>query len=84
MLFISELIDKQVSAAALNNVLYSITSVHQVCVYDGPCKTSTVRMNEEAGIIFCLSQISKKNLLLLICCKIFAKCLIKMVKILLI
>ena len=52
MLFISDLIDKQVSVAVLNNVLYSITSVHQVCVYDDPCKTSTVRMNEEAGFFF--------------------------------
>ena len=57
MLFISDLIDEQVSVAVLNNVLYSITSVHQVCVYDDPCKTSTVRMNEEAGRIFCLNQI---------------------------
>ena len=34
--------------AAMNNVLYSITWVHQICVYNDPCKTSTVRMNEEA------------------------------------
>ena len=61
MLFISDLIDKQVSVAVLNNVSYSITSVHQVCVYDDPCKTSTVRMSEEAGRIFCLSQISKRT-----------------------
>ena len=44
MLVISDLIDKQVSMAFLNNVLYSITWVYQICVYDDPCKASTVRM----------------------------------------
>ena len=34
--------------AVLNNVLYSITWVHQICVFDDPCKTSTVRISEEA------------------------------------
>ena len=80
MLFISDLIDKQVSVAVLNNVLYSITSVHQVCVYDDPCKTSTVRMNEEAGRNFLSKPDIKKEPF----CKKLTNCLIKMVKILLI
>ena len=67
MLFISDLIDKQVSMAVLNKVLYSITWVHQICVYDDPCKTSTVRLNEEAERILS-KPVIKKNLLLLLCC----------------
>ena len=32
MLFISDLIDKQALMAVLNNVLYSLTWVHQICI----------------------------------------------------
>ena len=46
--------------AVLNNVLYSITWVHQICVYDDPCKTSAVRMNEEAERILSKPVIKKE------------------------
>ena len=78
MLFISDLIDKQVSMAVLNNVLYSISWVHQICDYDDPCKTSTViRMKEGAKRILSKPAIKKH-----ICCKKLYKCLVKMIKIL--
>ena len=61
MLFISDLIDKQVSMAVLNNVLYSISWVHQICDYDDPCKTSTViRMKEGAKRILSKPVIKKE------------------------
>ena len=69
MLFISDLIDKQVSMAVLNNVLYSISWVHQMCDYDDPCKASTVvRMKEGAKRILS-KPVIKKNLFLHKCCK---------------
>ena len=46
--------------AVLNNVLYSITWVHQICVYDDPWKSSTVRMNEEAERILSKPVIKKE------------------------
>ena len=46
--------------AVLNNVLYSITWVHQICVCDDPFRTSTVRMNEEAERILSKSVIKKE------------------------
>ena len=83
MLFISDLIDKHVSMAVLNNVLYSITWVLQIRVYDDPCKTSTVRMNEETERILSKPVIKKEPFTPHMLLKLH-KCLVKMVKILLI
>ena len=72
--------------AVPNNVLYSISWVHQICDYDDPCKTSTVvRMKEGAKRILSkpvIKKKKKKNLSLHICCKKLYKCLVKMIKIL--
>ena len=65
--------------AVLNNVLYSITWVHQICVYNDPCKTSTVRMNEEAGRILSKPVIKKEPLTPHMLLNLY-KCLVKMVK----
>ena len=42
------------------NVLYSITWAHQICVYDDHCRTSTVRINEEAERILSKPVIKKE------------------------
>ena len=60
MLLISDLIDKLVSMAVLNNVSYAITWIFQICVYDDPCKASTVRMNEEVERILSKPVIKKE------------------------
>ena len=74
MLFSSDLIDKQVSMAVLNNVLYSISWVHQICDCGDPCKASTVvRMKKVAERIL-TKPVIKKYLLLHICCKKMNKC----------
>ena len=60
MLFISDLIDKQVLMAVLNNVLYFIGWVHQICDCDDPCKASTVvRIKEVAERILTKPVIKK-------------------------
>ena len=82
MLFISDLIDKQVSMAVLNNVLYSISWVHQICDYDDPCKASTVvRMKEGAKRILSKPVIKKEPITPHMLQKLY-KCLVKMIKIL--
>ena len=84
MLFISDLIYKQVSMAVLNNVLYSISWVHQICDCDDPCKASTVvGMKEEAERILNKPVIKKVPITQHMLQKMY-KCLVNMVKILLI
>ena len=82
MLFITDLIDKQVSMAVLKNVLYSITWIHQICVYDH-YKASTVRINEEAERILSKLVIKKEPFTPHMLQKLY-KCLVKMIQILLI
>ena len=75
MLFISELIDKQVSMAVLNNVLYSIGWVHQIYDCDDPSKASTVvRMKEVAERILTKPVIKKVPITPLMLQKKMYKC----------
>ena len=60
MLFSSDLIDKQVSMAVLNNVLYSISWVHQICDCDDPCKASTVVSMKEVADRILTKPVIKK------------------------
>ena len=61
MLFITELTDKKVSVAIMNNILYSIFWVHTIADLEDPCKSNlTVKMRQGAKRILAKLIVKKE------------------------
>ena len=61
MIFITELTDKKVSVAILNNILYSISWVHTIADLEGPCKSNLIIKMRQGAKRILAKPVAKKE-----------------------